>query len=284
MVEGLKLTVLVDNSTSIDNPDLLGKHGLSLLVEAALEDDRVNIIVDTGPSPDVIRNNLKVLNIDMSRIDCIIITHGHYDHSGGLIEVLKQIGKRTMVLAHPKAFEPKFAFKPKLRFVGIPFKLSSIEEAGGIVVSACNSITIAKGVMTSGEIERMVDYERVEDLWVVEDHKFQRDSISEEQAVIIDVKDKGLVVVSGCAHSGIINTLMHAQRLTGVNHIYAVIGGLHLVKADDKRIMSTLNDLLKINPEFIGPCHCTGDRAIRILSESFGGRCKQLKVGDVINL
>lgn len=283
-VKSLKLTVIVDDSTSIDNPNLLGKHGLCFLIEATLNDKQVTLMVDTGPSSEVIQNNLKFLSVDLNKIDYIILTHGHYDHTGGLIEVLKQINRRVMILTHPKAFEPKFTYKPYLKFVGMPFKLSSIEEAGGIVICARNSINIANGIITSGEIERIVNYEKIEDLWVIEDYKFQKDPLIDDQAVIINIENKGLVVISGCAHSGIINTLMHAQKVMNVNRVYAVIGGFHLIKATNERIKATLNDLSNFNLEFIGPCHCTGDKAIRMLSEFFGERCKQLKTGDIIQL
>jgi len=153
-----------------------------------------------------------------------------------------------------------------------------------VLLLARNPVTIAKGVMTSGEIERGVAYEKVEDFWSVEEEKFKEDLMPEDQALTINLEGKGLVVVSGCAHSGIINTIRKAQKVAGASKVCAVLGGFHLVGADDKRIQLTVKELLKINPKVVGPCHCTGSKAVHRLVEAFGDGCKPLRTGDTIEL
>jgi len=147
---------------------------------------------------------------------------------------------------------------------------------------ARNSVTIAKDVITSGEIRRITLFEKVEGFWTVNGEKFKEDVMLDDQAIIINVKKKGLVVISGCAHSGIINTLKQAQRLTGIKEIYAVLGGFHLKDADEKWIRSTVNHLIKIGPKIVAPCHCTGPKAIDQIAKVFGDRCKIMGTGDAI--
>jgi 7,8-dihydropterin-6-yl-methyl-4-(beta-D-ribofuranosyl)aminobenzene 5'-phosphate synthase len=136
--------------------------------------------------------------------------------------------------------------------------------------------------MTTGEIERGVAYEEIEGFWTIDGENFKEDFMLDDQALIIDVDGKGLAVVSGCAHSGVINTLRQAQKVTGVGEICAVLGGFHLSKADNERIRSTVKDLLEFAPAFVGPCHCTGDKAVDRLTEAFGDRCRPLRTGNTI--
>jgi len=121
MVKKLKLVVLVEESVDVDKPDLLAKHGLSFLVKAKTSDGEASVMMDAGPSPDVLLHNVDTLGIDLRKIDVVTLSHAHYDHTGGLIETLKRIEKRVPVVSHPKIFDPKFKVKPKLKFIGGPF-------------------------------------------------------------------------------------------------------------------------------------------------------------------
>lgn len=282
MVERLKLTVLVEDSVSASRRDLIAKHGLSLLVEGEAEGDKFSVLMDTGPPPDIVLHNADAIGVDLSEIDAVFLSHGHYDHTGGLIGVLECIDKKIPVIAHPKIFDAKLKLDPNLRYIGPPFKPSEVEASGGVMLLARNPVVIRKGVMTTGEIERGVAYEKVEGFWTNDGETFKEDTMLDDQALIMDVDGKGLAVVSGCAHSGIINTLRQAQKGTGVGDIYAVLGGFHLTKADNKRIRSTVKDLLKFAPAFVGPCHCTGIEAVNRLIDAFGDRCRPLRTGNTI--
>ncbi|MGA8905312.1 MAG: MBL fold metallo-hydrolase, partial [Candidatus Bathyarchaeia archaeon] len=127
-------------------------------------------------------------------------------------------------------------------------------------------------------------FEKVEGFWTVKDQRFAQDQITDDQALLINVRQKGLVVISGCAHSGIVNTIRYAQKITGTNNIHAIIGGCHLENADDKRIQATLDQLMRIQPKWLYPCHCTGSKAVNRLIDSFGDRCKTTRTGDIIEL
>jgi 7,8-dihydropterin-6-yl-methyl-4-(beta-D-ribofuranosyl)aminobenzene 5'-phosphate synthase len=284
LVDRLKLTILVEDSVSMEKPDLIAKHGLSFLVETRIADANSKILMDVGPPPDIAFQNADIVNADVRKVDAIVISHGHYDHAGALLEILKRIGQPTLVVTHPKAFDPKFACKPNLKFIGLEFDQSQVRAAGGRLLLARNPIKIANGVTTSGEVVRETSCEETEEFWTVEDEHFIKDPIIDDQALFIDLNDKGLVVITGCAHSGIINTVKHAQKITGINHVYAIIGGLHLAKTDEDTIQASINELLRINPKSIYPCHCTGSKAIHNLLNSFLDRCKPIQTGDVIEL
>jgi 7,8-dihydropterin-6-yl-methyl-4-(beta-D-ribofuranosyl)aminobenzene 5'-phosphate synthase len=283
-VEKLRITLLVEDSVSMEKPDLIAKHGLSFLVEVSVAGTVSRILMDAGPPPDIALQNADTISADMREVDAIIISHGHYDHAGGLLKILKRIGRAVPVVTHPRVFNPKFACKPSLRFIGLEFDQSLIRSARGVLLLARNSVKILNGVVTSGEIARETTFEKAEGFWTVEDGRFIKDQIIDDQALLINVKDKGLVVITGCAHSGIINTVTHAQKITGVNSIDAIVGGFHLAKADEKRIQASIEDLAKINPRTIYPCHCTGSETIHRLVNALGDRCRPIHTGDVIEL
>jgi 7,8-dihydropterin-6-yl-methyl-4-(beta-D-ribofuranosyl)aminobenzene 5'-phosphate synthase len=278
----VRLTVLVEDT--VDKPYLIAKHGLSILVETTSADSKSRILMDAGPPPDVALQNANVMKVGIHSLDAIVISHGHYDHAGGLIQILRSIGRPTLVLAHPLAFVPKFAYKPNLKFIGAEFNHESVKDAGGVLLTARNSVPIATGVIASGEIPRETDFEKVEGFWTVANEYFLQDMMTDDQSVVINIKEKGLVIISGCAHAGIINTVTNAEKIAGTDDIYAIVGGFHLADASNKRIEATLDQLSRIQPKRLYPCHCTGSRAMNRFLESFGERLAAVRTGDVIEL
>ncbi|MCQ8903006.1 MAG: MBL fold metallo-hydrolase [Methanothrix sp.] len=284
MIERLKLTILVENTASPHDSRLCAQHGLSIFMEMCLDSESMCVLMDTGASSDVILNNMDLLNIDPEDIDLIFLSHGHYDHTGGLMGLLKRMSRRVPVLAHPGIFAPKLRSRPFLKSIGPPFSRRDAEDAGAVMLLSRNPVSLAPGITTSGEVERRTSFERVEGFWTIVDGIYQEDRIEDDQAIIVSIKDRGLVVISGCAHSGIINIVDQAKRLTGSDSIYAVIGGFHLMGSEDERIRRTAGALLDLDPEIVCPGHCTGARAVSQLQEVLGDRCQPLFTGEVIEL
>ncbi len=281
-VKNVQIAVLIENSKNSAKPKLQAKHGLSFFITATIDDSTVKIMMDAGPSLEVLLNNVGVLGVNLEDVDVVALSHGHYDHTGGLIEALKQMKKRVPVIGHPTLFDPKLKLMPHLTLIGAPFRHSDVESVGGVPLMATGPVKIADGITTTGEVPRTTDFESVRGFWTVHNKSFVDDLMLDDQSLVIDVENKGLVVVAGCAHSGIINTIKYAQKITGNSRVYAVLGGFHLWKADDKRIQATVDELKKLDIGFVGPCHCTGKKAIKKFAEAFGDRYRPIRMGDII--
>jgi 7,8-dihydropterin-6-yl-methyl-4-(beta-D-ribofuranosyl)aminobenzene 5'-phosphate synthase len=284
VIEKMKLTVLVDDSKNPLKPNIVAKHGLSFLIETKKGDKETTVLLDTGPSPDVILHNTDEMNLGLSKIKALLLSHGHYDHAGGLIGVLKRIRKQTIIIAHPRAFDPKFAYDPCIKSTSPIFGANEVMASGGALLLAKNPVRIADGITSSGEVERHSSFEKVKGFWTVRDETFTKDNMIDDQSLIVSIKGKGLAILAGCAHSGIVNTVKRAQKVTGIRSIHAIVGGFHLKGADQESIKSTVDELLRFEPKIIGPCHCTGTNAINTFTEVFGNRCKPLRVGDTLEL
>jgi 7,8-dihydropterin-6-yl-methyl-4-(beta-D-ribofuranosyl)aminobenzene 5'-phosphate synthase len=284
MLQDLRLTIVVENSASISNSSVWAQHGLSIFLELGYGPERMKLLLDTGASSEVMQHNADALHLDLCHLDLICLSHGHYDHTGGLMGVLQRLNGRICILAHPDIFAPKLKERPILKFIGPPFTRAGAEAAGSIMLEARGPVAIAQGVMTTGEVPRIEPFEKVEDFWTIKDGQYCEDKIPDDQALAINMEGKGLVVITGCAHAGIINTIRHAQKITGVEELYAVLGGFHLMGADDKRIDSTAEALHSLDPAIVRPGHCTGQKAVCRLQEALGERCQPLAVGDSIHL
>lgn len=284
MLQDLRITVAVENSASLENSSLWASHGLSLFLDLNLGSERARMLWDTGASKEVMLNNAQALNIDLGGIDQICLSHGHYDHTGGMMGILQQIKGSVPVIAHPDIFAPKLKARPALKCIGAPFTRSQAEAAGAIMLESRGPVALAPGLTTTGEIPRTESFEIVEGFWTVRDGQYCSDSIPDDQALAAVLPDRGLVVITGCAHSGIINTIRYSQKITGVDKLYAVIGGFHLMGSDRERIEATAEALKKLDPVIVRPGHCTGQRAVCLLQKALGERCQPLAVGDTVQL
>lgn len=284
MVRSLRLTVLVEDQRNPQVPYLKAQHGLCIYAETTVKDKIFTFLIDTGPSLNALRRNSEALKADLSKIKGVFLTHGHYDHTGGLIEVLKHIDKNVPIVAHPLIFEPKFSFKPVLTYIGVPFTMMEVKNRGASLLLSRSPVQLMEDVSTTGEIERVTSYEKIEGLWTVSRERFIPDILLDDQSLIFKIEGKGLVIISGCAHSGIVNTVIYSRKLMKVEKIHAIIGGFHLKNADEERIQRTINDLAAFNPEVICPCHCTGNKAIAMFKDAFGTECLAVKTGDTIEL
>lgn len=258
----VRITTLSENTA---NYGYLAEWGLSILVEV----DGARILMDTGLSFSAVYN-AQLIGIDLSAIDLIVLSHGHADHTGGLREVLKIKGE-VEVIAHPDIWAAKHVQRNKegVQYNGIPFLREELESHGARFNLVREPIHITKNVMTTGEIPMFSGYEEIENnLFVKEAGTLHPDPLADDLALIIDT-DFGLVVILGCAHRGVVNTLRYAQNLTGKELVYAAIGGTHLFRASEERLEKTIADIREIGIQRLGVSHCTGFRASARLAQEF---------------
>ena len=261
----IRITTLSENTAGYG---FLAEWGLSILVEA----DGLRILMDTGLSFSAV-HNAQLMGIDLATIDRIVLSHGHADHTGGLREVLRR-GGEVEVIAHPDIWAPKYVRRDgetEEQYIGIPFVRGELESLGAHFNLVREPVRITDRIITTGEIPMLSGYEEIENnLFVKEADVLQPDRLADDLALVIDT-DFGLVVILGCAHRGIINTLRHAQRLTGKELVYAVIGGTHLFLTSDERIEQTIAALKEIGIQRLGVSHCTGFHASARLAQEFEG-------------
>jgi 7,8-dihydropterin-6-yl-methyl-4-(beta-D-ribofuranosyl)aminobenzene 5'-phosphate synthase len=259
----LKITTLSENTA---NYGFLAEWGLSILVEV----NGLRILLDTGLSFSAV-HNAQLMGIDLSTIDRIVFSHGHADHTGGLREVLKIKGA-VDTIAHPDVWASKYTRRDgqaEEQYIGIPFSREELESRGARFNLVREPFHITENIFTTGEIPMTTDYEEIEDnLFVKESSTLHPDPLADDMALAINT-EYGLVVILGCAHRGIVNTLRHVQQLTGKELVYAAIGGTHLFRASDERIEQTIADLKKMGIQRLGVSHCTGFRASARLAQEF---------------
>ncbi len=249
----VRITVLTENSVVVPF-DVIGEHGFAAFVETP----EFNFLFDTGQGKALI-NNALALKKDLSSIKFLYLSHGHYDHTGGLLDLLK-IKSPLTIYTHKDAFSKRYWFKGGVKkYIGIPFSKAYLESLGANFLYEKEFREIEKGIYSSGEVERKTSFEKIDKEMKVENENGElvQDQIWDDFSLAIDTS-KGLVVILGCAHSGIVNILNHFINKTGRKEIYAVIGGTHLGFATDEQINATLEVIDKYNIKKLGASHCTG--------------------------
>jgi len=258
----ISITTLSENTGS---HGFLGEWGLSILIEA----DGTRILLDAGMTFTAL-HNAQLLGINIRTIDTIVLSHGHNDHTGGLQDVLQRKQGEVKVIAHPDIWSSKYTTsRTGYEFIGIPFTREVLESLGAQFNLSRQPVHITENIMTTGEVPLLSGYETVDsNLLIKQGADFIPDPLADDLALIIRT-GRGLVVILGCAHHGIINTLHHAQKLTGERKIFAVIGGTHLYPASPERVEHTIADLKEMDIDKLGVSHCTGIPASSRLASAF---------------
>ena len=315
-VDGLEVISLVDNSvdflSTIDrkeaqsfrlwtkkrhgqewartHPQLpLAEHGFSMLIRVLCGRKSVSILFDTGISANGVVENAKRMGLELNEVEYIVLSHGHYDHFGGLVSALKTINKaRLPLIVHEDMFKtrgstssdgvirtyPKFPTEEQLNSAQL------INTKQPHLIGDCM-------ILVTGEIPRETSFERgfLQHRTLINGSWQPEPLIWDDRAIVFNVKGKGLVVISGCAHAGIINTLSYAQRISGIMHVYAVMGGFHLAgKENENRIEQTVKELGLIRPKLIVPSHCTGWRGMCAIAKALPEAFIWNSVGNLYQL
>jgi len=332
-VDNIKITILVDNITDrllpsspiverspmISNQKFnkppIAEHGFSALLEISYiykNEKLINkFLFDTGVSENGVIYNSDIFGINFGDIETIVLSHGHFDHFSGLVNVLKKINKPTKIIMHPDALLKRWIVFPN----GNKAKMDTLNEetirdVNGIIIkrSGVNYLPYEKKIMNNnekdyedtnhqynngnkrilltGEIPRITSFEKGFPL----QYKEATDEsnllipdplVKDDQALVMNLKNKGLVILSGCGHAGIINTIKYATKVTGIKNIFAVIGGFHLTgEGYEKAISLTINELKTIDPKYIIPCHCTGWKASNEIIKEMPHKYIQTSVGS----
>jgi 7,8-dihydropterin-6-yl-methyl-4-(beta-D-ribofuranosyl)aminobenzene 5'-phosphate synthase len=280
----MKITVVVDNCIlpKAGKP-FRAEHGLSLLIETAGR----RFLFDAGPS-EVTAHNLGLLGMRPADLDAVVLSHGHYDHTGGLAAVLLQAGKRLPVYCHPGAFADRYSLTGgTARFAGIPHAKAQLASLGADFRPIGEAKALAEGLTISGPIPRVTAFETGDQFLMAAGADGgcgeERDCVPDDMAMF-HVGDKGLTVISGCAHSGIVNVIRHGMAVTGCKRLHAIIGGTHLGPVGSEQQEATLAELVRLGPDLVAANHCTGFYMLARLYAMFGARFVPAFVGTTVEI
>ena len=256
---------------------LVGEHGLSLLVTVYNGTKKHTVLFDTGYSAVGVLHNIEHLGLDLKEIECIVLSHGHMDHLGSLNVLLEKMPKPMPLLVHPYAFtSPRYVSRKDGGKDRFPIMLDrrEIEKRGGQIKETAGPTLICEDtIMVSGEVERATSFEKgMPNAMVERNGKLEKDPISEDQALFVHLRGKGLAVIGGCSHAGIVNTVLYGKKLTGAQTVHAVLGGFHLSGPFFEPVIGeTIEALKAMAPKVLVPMHCTGWKAIHRFEEAFPG-------------
>lgn len=303
-VDKVEVTCLVDNNVDVLLPNtdvarrpvltknwydkpLIAEHGFCAALTLHIDGVKHRVLLDSGLDPLAASHNVDSLGFDLSSCELLISSHGHIDHAGGLLSLGSKMSQtqRTPLVLHEHAFRNRSVKFQDGRTINLPAPNRSLLTNAGyeIIENNSHSSWIDDRVLVTGEIPRTNNFEKgfPNHYSEVDDGEMESDPlIRDDQAVILNVKDKGLVIITGCGHAGIINTLNYAKELAGEDRIYCVIGGMHLSGGLFEPIIArTIEELEKLKPRYVVPCHCSGLKAVAEIARKMPDAFIQNSVG-----
>jgi len=268
----IRITALVENTAG---HGLLGEHGLALWIETPAG----AVLLDTGQG-EVLLRNARALGTELPSAKAIILSHGHYDHTGGLPAAMSE-ARHARVFMHPAAIGPKFTRRPagRLRNIGMPDTArKAVQQHAARVVWIERPTEVLPGLHATGPIPRVTEFEDTGGAFFLDADGLVPDTLVDDQAVWFDAPE-GVVVLLGCAHAGVVNSVMYVRQLAGGRPIYAVVGGMHLLAASDIRMATTVAALREMDVQRVAMSHCTGFAAMARLYHELPGRCFHCTAG-----
>lgn len=269
------VTVLVENTA---REGFAAEHGLAFWIDTP----QGPILFDTGQGGALL-DNARRLNLDLGAAHFLVLSHGHYDHTGAVDQVLAH-NDALMVVHHPELFRERYSVRPgNVRSIGIPPACAAAIRAlpPQRVCASAAPVELVPDVGTTGQIPRATAYEDVGGPFFLDAAGTVADDIPDDQSMWF-LTEKGLVVISGCAHAGLVNTVHQARRVTGEHRVAGLIGGFHLNAASENRLEETARALIDWNVGFVMPCHCSGGAATQFMREALGARVLSPSAGDTL--
>jgi len=258
----------------VPGKSIQAQHGLSFYVETVVDGTTSACMFDYGLDAGAVLNNIALLGVDIGKTNAFSLSHGHYDHYSSAVAIIKEQQSRipagTPFYVGEEAFAHRFSLRPGATEPADLGQLqrADLEALGLKVIEVKSSTQIIPGALFTGNIERVTAYEKMSPTALIKrGETTEPDDFRGEQALFFNVKGKGLVVLSGCAHVGIVNTVRQAQKVSGTDKVHAIMGGFHLINAKPERIQSTVADIKAMKPDYIVPAHCTGFEALVAFSK-----------------
>lgn len=273
-----RISVLCENSVGPIS-GTLGEHGFAALIEG----DSDSVLFDTGQGLTLL-HNAKRMNKDLRRVERVALSHGHYDHTGGLMPLLEQCGPK-LVHAHPDVFQPRYRVKDTGEHIpiGLPHTEESLRHAGARFDCSSGFREIGSGLFLTGEVPRATSFEHGDTGLYCDVQGCRPDQVVDDQSLIVQ-SEKGLVVILGCCHAGIVNTLHYVIHKTGKDEFYAIIGGTHLGFCSALQLDETVKRLHEFRIRKFFGSHCTGFAAAGRLSREFAGQYHPAQVGFTLEI
>ncbi len=291
-IEEIEIHILADNNVQIGQ--VIGEAGFAALVRVGYDDSsEFQFLFDTAGGTPALGHNVGILkerhDQDLSQIELIILSHGHWDHSASVLKVFEMIGKPVPVLCHPDALLHKVFTSEdgEHHEIGIHeyYKVSDLESITEVIVTK-EPYEVADGIMTTGTVPRTNDFEKLTGnllkITIIKDGKETPDLIQDDLSVFFQLKDGSIVILTGCCHSGVVNTVEHVVSETGSSSVVGIIGGLHLHDASKERLTKTTEYLKQYPLTTIGACHCTGLKGRAALMYAFEEPFKNVGAGSVL--